>query len=716
MLGTPVAAMFASAGVTFLLSRRLLEQNRNGCRRACDHTRPGRAQGLLRSLGPKPFGSRAAHESARHLALMGPPEGCGGAWTTTPPTPKVEEDHHARRERLEQLVALTAVVQDSSHAVRGSVIGDPEAGEMSQENTWKGWRRFEIGGVEEASPPRSPADRSSPASPDVHGHLSPSSKARMASAEAKAASRRKPSLRQQDSAHSFKSAEERPSFGSSLAPKDRQGWSERHKNVYDNGKLNPNTRSYFDRHLNARTPDVSERLGVMLPMWRLDPAGTSEEERKAAVAALRLFSPQGPPQPSMRMQPRRAPWKRGRPERPWEQPPEPLPEDHELHRPGPGGGGSGGMDPLQRELSSSSLAEGQVVNPDTDPKFFQAASPGAYVEEAVGDWDDRHTVLWCNEQKVGDYTRLNPRQFRSYFDRWLEPEPGARSKTLRQDRPDGLGEEVYRIVPVWRLEPMPGGVMFPEPGELKVIPEPLVHMSGTGGDPKMMGISGSRSLERSASTPSRLPSSPAGMKRERRWNHRHDIIFKNEEVSRLDRSYFDRFREAECMIKLGDENAKQARGSVRVWSLEATEGPSATATKVTAQSEKRFTDDGHWNARHHLMFYNRIHPNARSYFERWREPPSEAAPQHLLKMADPSDSEEPAYMDPTAAKERRQREKLSDEDKLRVQWSLQDPAGPGDRDRLERSLRQPDSERDPKVARHKKRQREAWFSSHGMAF
>lgn len=501
-----------------------------------------------------------------------------------------------------------------------------------------------------------------------------------------------------------------------MAPKDRPGWNGRHKLLYANDNLNPNVRSYFDRWIDARPPgEEPEKGGVLKPNWRLNPDGQSEEDRRQAEAMLRSMSPQGPPSPkhgdSKAARRTRRP---GPPERPWEQEPEPLDEDHEPRRPLPGGGGgSTKPEPLSQEMSEV-LEEKKRV--EEASKWYQAPAPGSYAAKDLGTWSRSHHILWCNEQKVGDYTRLNPMQFRSYFGRPREPDVGARSCAYRPARADGKGDEVSRVIPVWRLEPVPGSDQLPGEEELKVRPEVLQACSGTGGDPQMgQGSSASHlgSTGRSLSSPSL-----AGEQREQRWDGRHDLVFKNEEVSRLDRSYFDRFREPECVLP-ADQAKRKARGSVRDWSLQPEGNPAEVAKVVSEAGDRRFNPDGKWNARHHVMFYNRIHPNARSYFERMREPASEAAPKHLLEMADPTQLPGPAFRDPTAAAERRQRGKLGDSERLPVQWSLQELAGPKDRYALQDSLRRCDSEpsrKNPKQARKKERRRDAWFSSHGVVF
>jgi len=123
--------------------------------------------------------------------------------------------------------------------------------------------------------------------------------------------------------------------------------------------------------------------------------------------------------------------------------------------------------------------------------------------------------------------------------------------------------------------------------------------SGTGGSNTRGGGSGAGSPSGSISAVgSQLESrmSSRGLRREQEWNARHDLTFKNEEVSKLDRCYFDRWREPEAATG----GKKQSRGSVQVWSLERSGSPEEEAKKVLADAEKRFGHDGRWDLQHHV--------------------------------------------------------------------------------------------------------------------
>lgn len=362
--------------------------------------------------------------------------------------------------------------------------------------------------------------------------------------------------------------------------------------------------------------------------------------------------------------------------------------------------------------------------------FFQAPAAGSYHVKPQGDWDNCHHILFCNEQKVGDFKKLNPMQFRSYFDRMRAPDVGARSAEMRTKRADGT-EEVTRVIPSWRLEPVIGSTEMPSAEELKVRRSPLAAHTGGGGSPpsgnrgKLQGGIGGGSKSSSSptlsSTDRRIPiaGSPGRLvqaeRRETGWVAKHALVFKNEEVSRLDRSYFDRFREPDCMLGNAAEGQK-VRGSVRAWSLEQDGNPKEMAAKVVASGDKRCLPDGKWNDRHQLMFYNSIHPNARSYFERWREPHHHAGPKHVLKMTDPSELDGPAHQDPTCAAERRQRTKLKDEERLIVKWTLNSSVTPKDLSAVQEGLRRSNSDPTSRAAKRKESRREAWFSSHGIVF
>mmetsp|Transcript_10567 Transcript_10567/g.23062 ORF Transcript_10567/g.23062 Transcript_10567/m.23062 type:complete len:645 (-) Transcript_10567:29-1963(-) len=634
--------------------------------------------------------------------LLQPQSEGGSASPTAASEVTINEDAERGGSELseERLAELTAMYEQRVQERRRAKLKHVEPGPIEEED-------------ESTHGDRTGRTPSSP----TKAVLSPRAQERRTRAEAVALTRAKPSPSQQETRDKRQKLMCRSTWGGKMAPHDRTDeWSDRHKTTYSNNRLNPNMRSYFDRWLDARTPDVSERSGGLQPTWRLEFSAPSEEEREASKKALAAWSSTAGREiegsgNDYTLPPRR----RGPPERPWEHPPEPLPEDEPLRRPGPGGGGGGGGGGAC--ASQSSFFSQATTTNDTDG-FFKAASAGTTISKEEGSWDSRHSVLWCNEQTVGDFSRLNPMQFRSYFDRWRDPDVGARSRAARLRPPEGQSETVSRVVPVWRLEPVPGRTTMPDEEELQAREPVLKAKSGTGANPDMLESMKGRLVKSSSMPAGRLPNcSPAARRREDRWNGRHQLLFHNEKVSRLDRSYFDRWIDPECLhykkAEEGKTDASKEHGSVLVWSLGPSEGPDEVVAKVQAKSNARFSDDGHWNGRHQLMFYNGIHPNARSDFSHWRERPSEAAPKHLLEMADVSQSTNPSYRDPTAAMERRQREKLLEEEKF-VKTALNEFIRPGDRDLHQRSLRQPIQGKTPKETETLSRKRNGWDGRHGV--
>ena len=75
-------------------------------------------------------------------------------------------------------------------------------------------------------------------------------------------------------------------------------------------------------------------------------------------------------------------------------------------------------------------------------------------------WDCHHHATWSNFQNLQGVV-LNPAPVRSYFDRPREPEIGARSSEKKVN-----AKGLMRILPLWRLEPLPGisNVQLPEGG------------------------------------------------------------------------------------------------------------------------------------------------------------------------------------------------------------------------------------------------------------
>jgi hypothetical protein len=186
--------------------------------------------------------------------------------------------------------------------------------------------------------------------------------------------------------------------------------------------------------------------------------------------------------------------------------------------------------------------------------------------------------------------------------------------------------------------------------------------------------------------PSRAQTSPANDGREKRWNSRHEVMFKNSEVSRLDRCYFDRWKEPECNLF----PEKPVRDMKPTWALEKVGAPDKTAKILTASSDIRHAPHGNWNARHERMFSNDIHCNLKSYFSRKREPEDMAA----SKL----------------------RKKVTDDEKLKIDWSLQvNKEFFSSKTDYHTSLR---AESAPALSSGSEKQKKppAWFSSHGVLF
>lgn len=176
--------------------------------------------------------------------------------------------------------------------------------------------------------------------------------------------------------------------------------------------------------------------------------------------------------------------------------------------------------------------------------------------------------------------------------------------------------------------------------------------------------------------------SKAGEKRETKWDTRHEVVFKNEEVSRLDRCYFDRWKEPEANLHA----ERTVRSLKPTWSLARDGSPEKTAEQLLANSGGRHTGYGAWNPRHERLFHNGQHTNMKSYFDRRREAEDMAAS--------------------------RQRKKVTNKDKLKIDWSLQDY---GSKMEYHKTLR---TESAPELSTVSKMRKTApaWFSSHGVVF
>lgn len=266
-------------------------------------------------------------------------------------------------------------------------------------------------------------------------------------------------------------------------------------------------------------------------------------------------------------------------------------------------------------------------------------------------WSDRHQIVWCNERNTSG-KKLNPVQLRCYFDRMRFPH------TCRCEVP----VKNVRVMPNWKLrtDPLTGNDMGGEQ------------------DPSVAEKANHGQFE----------------KRESKWNTRHDLVFKNEEVSRLDRCYFDRWREPDANLhgpldwksSKSPEGRRKVRSLKPTWSLEKEGSPDRAAKIILSKTASRHEPCGKWNSRHQRFFLNDIHTNLKSYFDRPREPEEMSGAKKTKNSS------------------------LSE--KLGVDWSLQE-VGCIDYPPTLRSNSVPVLS---KEGARKHNQKPSWFSSHGVTF
>lgn len=501
-------------------------------------------------------------------------------------------------------------------------------------------------------------------------------------AESPQAKKRSPEFikREQERARTFAAAAERPAWPATSKKADK--WTGRHQVLFLNDGLNPNVRSYFDRRRELRDPRDPPPREPAKPAWRLNPSGSTPEERETYRQAVLAFSPCGhfreesdkasmsasASEPSLNLS-LKLRESRGDPT-----------------RPGPGGGGAGGWGLMEDRPEAEAAEDGKEDK-----------------------WDAHHHINWVNERNCGG-ALLNPAPLRSYFGRWREPDIGARSAQLPLEDSDDGKKHVIRVVPVWRLDPVRPGEHVPEVREPCPLHPQLHARTGTGGLFKHSD-SGDATAKSMSATESRLGvSSMSEVIREQKWEDRHALTFNNEEASKLDRNYFDRPREPEPLRK----KYQKELGSTSVWSL----GPIISAKlSLAEESPELHQAESSWNSRHQLMFYNKMHPNTRSYFGRFRDIESTAVPPGpaIMDVA-PSSPSCPSYATPTVSIEGRQRKKLRDEEKLVVDWKIHEKNLKGFS--MESTLR--NSASDPAIsskdAKGLEERRAAWFSSHGIYF
>lgn len=532
-------------------------------------------------------------------------------------------------------------------------------------------------------------------------------------------------LREKQRIRTHAAAAERPGYKPTLAPKVERGdWNLRHNLRYSNDSQSQNTRCYFDRHIDYKPPG-SDSLGPMKPSWRLSNDPVDEDERKATRAAA--MSPTllaVDPASASTAPPRAAPGARkaarDNRECPWEWPPKEI-DDHsnpESDMPRRIESSEGGDQTPQKRTN----ANGELFKVGPGAAFFMpdnSGVAGVAKDLEVGGWDKHHAVDWCNFRNTGGKL-LNPVQTRSYFDRRRNPAPSSRSCQTRHDAvrnsstkesegsPQAVGP-IARALPVWRLEPERGSGASVSLGAESPLQRPRSILGHAGKGGATVSTSASRSRSMTVNSIDR-PQWPTDLgQRSNNWNTRHQLSFKNEEVSRLDRCYFDRWREPDALLS-PDADARQQRASCRVWSLEQSGTIEEAAATVGGATDYRHKGDGRWNTKHHLTFYNNIAQNARSYFDRHREI---VDPTHPGIIEQPGDGELEPIRALTVAAEGRRRKKLKKEEQLPVKWKLQDYTPAQSLDQLLRR-----SESDPgsvEGMRHARRQ-SAWFSSHGIHF
>ena len=274
--------------------------------------------------------------------------------------------------------------------------------------------------------------------------------------------------REQELIQTFAEAAKRSTWNPDWQP-EGEFWNPRHQLAYNNDEMNQNCRCYFDRWLDHREllpPDA--QLQVQKPTWRLEPDALPVEQREAERIASTIYSPTGPglrssqSSPSKTSKPasyledmsrenitkrrsmrlsRDKPWMT-QPARFW-QLPQPV------------------------DVTES------MVSTMTQTDFPQIQFPNEAREQ---NWDGHHHATWSNFQNLQGKI-LNPAPVRSYFDRPREPDIGARSA---EKKLHNVKDGSVRILPLWRLEPLPGvSIVEPPEGGLWPSIAPLQCRSGS---------------------------------------------------------------------------------------------------------------------------------------------------------------------------------------------------------------------------------------------
>lgn len=412
---------------------------------------------------------------------------------------------------------------------------------------------------------------------------------------------------------------EESSLRSTWSDLAENGWDARHHIIYENKRLHPNYRSYFDRRLLRR--DELEELGVdhppvLKPSWRLNTDGLHPDEKEAQEAILHSTGACATPY---------------------------IGKTVDLAHPSTFSTPASIHDPNYASPSGSNAIPSALK-----AVMSRQPSNNPFV------WSDRHHIVWCNERNTSG-KKLNPVQLRCYFDRMRLPHNCRCEVPVKN----------VRVLPNWRLrtDPATGNDL------------------GDSADSKQQG-NGSRHH----STSSHFE------KRETAWNTRHELVFKNEEVSRLDRCYFDRWREPDanlqgrCETKDGSPCRREIRSLKPTWSLDREGSPDRAAKELLKKTAARGEPFGTWNSRHQRTFANNIHTNLKAYFDRPR-------PAEEMSGA-------------------KKNKKTGLSEKLGVDWSLQE-LGSIDYPPTLRANSEPALS---KGGHQKRNQKPAWFSSHGVTF